>query len=158
MVIPWFPLEFMAIVIKWKEHKAYFASCCKGKWRRLHLPYISIRKEKPLSCSGWVIEDLEDLDLGRRGVGCRNPRIEKNPSLLGSFESPTSFNLDYRLIRDGGLQAETIFLFSVVMSNRNSEGSSAWSLFRPNIILLNMHSNCRWKLFHPKTLLNIWYT
>lgn len=58
-------------------------------------------------------------------MGCRNPRIEKNPSLLGSFESPTSFNLDYRLIRDGGLQAETIFLFSVVMSNRNSEGSSA---------------------------------
>lgn len=55
------------------------------------------------------------LCIGRRGVGCRNPRIEQSP-LLGSFEFPTSFNLDYRLIRDGGLQAETIFLFSIVTS------------------------------------------
>lgn len=49
-------------------------------------------------------------------MSCRNPRIEQNPPLLGSFEFPTFFILDYRLIRDGRLQAETIFLFSIVTS------------------------------------------
>lgn len=87
-----------------------------------------------------------------KGVCCRNPKIEQSPSLLGSLELPTSSNLDYRFIRDGGLQAETIFLFSIVTSTKIAV---LGAYLGPNIILLNMHCNYKWTLFHLKPLLTI---